>query len=71
MALLTMCVTLSGRYKLPILREICICISKYEYTPEKFQKKLWMWIKKIMHIIMEMPLTTVPCIKAIAVEKCL
>ena len=39
MILLTMCVTLSARYKLPILREICICISNLNIYMRSFKKK--------------------------------
>ena len=40
MVLLTICVTLSARYKLPIIREICICISNLNIYMRSFKKKL-------------------------------
>ena len=40
MNLLTICVTLSDRYKSPILREICICISNLNIYMRSFKKKL-------------------------------
>ena len=40
MNLLTICVTLSARYKLPIIREICICISNLNICMRSFKKKL-------------------------------
>ena len=39
MNLLTICVTLSARYKLPILREICICISNLNIYMRSLKKK--------------------------------
>ena len=38
MVLLTICVTLSARYKLPIIREICICISNLNIHMRSLKK---------------------------------
>ena len=56
MVLLTICVTLSARYKVPIIREICICISNLNIHMRSLKKII------IIIIIIETVKFTLPVI---------